>query len=177
MPGPPAADPERRVRRNVDAVNVVVAPVDVAPSPPALKYSALVDEWLELWAHPLARTIVATDVPALRRLFEMRDELHELTDDIRLSPLVEGSLGQLVLNPLHKRAQALEKAIAALEDRFGLTPKARLGVGIRLGQLADLEERHRERASGERRSPRADPRLTDVVPGVPPADPGDGEEV
>jgi hypothetical protein len=59
--------------------------------------------------------------------------------------VVEGSQGQPVASPLFKVAMALDSEVRALEDRYGLTPAARLKLGIRLGEAArSLEDLARD---------------------------------
>lgn len=56
--------------------------------------------------------------------------------EARKDRLVPGSMGQLTLNPLLKYAESLQKEIRALEDRFGMSPKARMALGIAFGEAA-----------------------------------------
>jgi hypothetical protein len=156
--GPPAKSADRRARRNVDAVTAVVAPIAERPDPPRGLSPGGRDEWEAFWASPLAKTVCATDLPALRRLFELREEAAEAHEAYQLAPTIEGSMGQPVTNPEGRHALAIDAAVVALEDRFGLNPKARLGMGVRMGQAADAAQRHPGLLTPEP-SPRADPRL------------------
>lgn len=45
-----------------------------------------------------------------------------------------GSQGQLKIHPLAERLLKLEATITALEDKLGLTPRARAQLGIAIGQ-------------------------------------------
>ena len=60
----------------------------------------------------------------------------------RKARLVEGSQGQPRINPLFTTIATMDAEIRQLEDRFGLSPRARLALGIQLGEahrsLADL---------------------------------------
>ena len=103
-------------------------------------------QWDQVWAQdsPIARHILTTDLAALQRLFDWRDQqLRARKRATRLwkvaeaEPTVEGSKGQTVPNGLfdvaqREEAQALsiETRIVALEDRLGLNPKARLNLGL-----------------------------------------------
>jgi hypothetical protein len=49
---------------------------------------------------------------------------------------VLGSQGQYVLNPLYRQMVTLETEIRNLEDRFGLSPMARLKLGVTFGDAA-----------------------------------------
>lgn len=172
MPGPaPKRDADRSAKAKAPAkttIDVEVLPALAgasAPAPPSGLPAEVVAEWDDLWASPLAATIATTDLPALRRLFSLRAR-HALllagvdTDDM----LTVGSKGQLVLHPSLGAAKELEPAICALEDRFGLSVRARQSLGIRMGALADVAKRHPELAAPQEDRPRADPRVADAAP-------------
>jgi hypothetical protein len=82
------------------------------------------------------------DHPALLRLFTLLDERERCARAASKQRLIKGSQGQPVLNPLLKQVAALDTEIRQLEDRFGLTPLARLRLGVTFGEahrsLADL---------------------------------------
>lgn len=56
-----------------------------------------------------------------------REKLHAAT--VR-APLVRGSHEQLMLNPLFRRLRDLNRQIARAEEHFGMTPLARLRLGL-----------------------------------------------
>lgn len=157
IPGPPPKAADRRARRNVDAVVATVAPVAVAPSPPRGLSPEGRAEWEVFWGSSLAGLVCATDLPALRRLFELREEAAEAHRAYELSPTVCGSTGQDVTNPEGRHALSIDAAVMVMEDRFGLNPKARLGMGVRMGQVADAAARHPGLL--QEPSARADPRV------------------
>lgn len=143
MPGPPPKDAGRRQRRNARPEFGLVTPIRPAAGEleaPAGDKEWLVvtrDEWLDLWGDPVAKTYNRTsDLPALRRLFGLRDERERYRRLVRKQPLVEGSQGQMVLNPLGRQIGPLDAEIRQLEDRFGLNPQSRLKLGIKLGEAA-----------------------------------------
>jgi len=177
MPGPPAKHPDDRARRNAKPSLEVFPLPGPPPAPPAELSPAVAAQWVELWDSPIASTIVSTDLPALERLFTLREEQATCRELSRDCPLIEGSKGQLIVNPLARQALALEPFITALEDRFALTPKARLALGVRMGQAADAAKRHPDLfGAGPQEPPkRADPRVAHDLPA--PADPraGGGE--
>ncbi len=45
-------------------------------------------------------------------------------------PLVKGSHEQVMLNPLFRRLRDLNREIARAEEHFGMTPLARLRLGV-----------------------------------------------
>lgn len=103
-----------------------------------------VADWETLWSSELAGWVRETDVPGVRRLFGWRDRQERASrraDALRVEadrePMVEGSQGQPVVNPAYKLADradadalAMEGRIVALEDRLGLSPRARLNLGV-----------------------------------------------
>lgn len=95
------------------------------------------DKWARLWAGPLAHILdPSMDVPALARLFGLYDEHERARRALKGKPrsggkrVVEGSAGQPVLSPLAKYMRGLEPEIIRLEDRFGLSPAARLRMSV-----------------------------------------------
>jgi hypothetical protein len=58
---------------------------------------------------------VHADLPALRRLFQMRDEQLRLLAEWRTERIVAGSRGQRALNPVVKELARLDAAILVLE--------------------------------------------------------------
>lgn len=178
MPGPP---PKRHSLRDKEGRTTVKASVDVevipahvtgaaVPAPPPGLPPEIAAEWDALWSSAIATTVATTDLPALRRLYKWRGTQHELRQLAGDEGLMgEGHGGQDVLHPALKAAKDLEPAICALEDRFGLSLRARQSLGIRMGALADVAERHPDLLSSPspQAGPRArvDPRVIDTPPG------------
>jgi P27 family predicted phage terminase small subunit len=82
-------------------------------------------------------------LPALERLFALYDDLERSNAAVKKSGhMVTGSQGQAVLNPLLRHIQVTQGEVRQLEDRFGLSPRARLSLNVTLGEaaksLADL---------------------------------------
>ena len=114
-------------------------PAPPPPPPGLLKVTA--QAWDDFWASPMASLVASrTDVMALRRLFWFYDESERAMRAYREQRLVAGSTHNLRLNPVLKAIDPA--AILALEDRFGLSPRSRLELGVILGDaarsLADL---------------------------------------
>lgn len=102
-----------------------------APEPPTGWLKATRERWTAFWGSELAAVVdPSTDTAALERLFGFYDEIERATRAIRTERFVEGSQGQPRLNPAAKYLIDLEAAVRALEDRFGMTPRARLQLGI-----------------------------------------------
>lgn len=146
--GPTGKDPAARQRRNTprslelvaQAANVV--PIK-APAPPGGLLKRTVERWNAFWTSPVAALVDRTsDMPALERLFELYDDCARFRSAIRKDPMVVGSQGQMVRNPFVKDLKDTQAEVRQLEDRFGLSPRARLGLNLTLGNtaktLADL---------------------------------------
>ncbi|MCC6381417.1 MAG: hypothetical protein IT304_02865 [Dehalococcoidia bacterium] len=62
---------------------------------------------------------------------------------------MKGSYQQLTLNPLFRRLRELDREIARAEERFGMTPLARMRLGVNYLQeqaaKEDLEARRAQR--------------------------------
>lgn len=143
-----------------------VTPVTEAPPPPTGLLALTRDAWADFWSSPLAGLVeTRTDLMALRRLFQFYDEHERALRSFRRQRTVKGSTGQERANPL-LRAVATPHEILALEDRFGLSPRSRLELGVILGDaarsLADLADVPDDAGAAD---DWADPRLT-VVDGT-----------
>lgn len=146
--GPARKDPEKRQRRNAakDLAVVAEAAMDVPepPSPPAGLLKATRDRWADYWSSPVAKLAdPVSDLTALERLFRLYDDLERTNRTVReQGHMVRGSKGQMVLHPLLRHTQVTQAEIRQLEDRFGLSPRARLSLNVTLGEaaksLADL---------------------------------------
>ncbi|MEU1596194.1 P27 family phage terminase small subunit [Streptomyces sp. NPDC005708] len=148
--GPARKDPERRQRRNAArdlevVADPLAAPPEVhVPSPPAGLLKRTRERWAAYWASPVARLAdPVSDLPALERLFALYDDLERSNATVkRRGHMVTGSQGQAVLNPLLRHIQVTQGEVRQLEDRFGLSPRARLSLNVTLGEaaksLADL---------------------------------------
>jgi len=149
--------PSRRRRRNTPDLGLVPGHGAGADLP------ASSGEWLKVtrgrWdafaASPAAGFVEASDLPALTRLFGHYDELERSLRAFRKERFVEGYNGQPRLNPISKYVTELEGSIRQLEDRFGLTPKARLQLGMEFGTARrSLRELNDEIAGSSDRRPR-----------------------
>lgn len=115
------------------------------PPPPTGLLKTHRDSWARYWTSKVAGAAdPVTDLPTATRLWTLYDERERAYRGYRKQRLVEGSQGQLVINPLYKVVQSCDSEIRALEDRLGLNPKARLQLGIAVGEaaksIADLNQ-------------------------------------
>lgn len=111
------------------------------PEPPAGISKESVGEWDQYWASEVAFAVREADLPALRRLWLLRDEWGRCFRAFQRRRFVEGSTGQPVISPAANELHRIEADVRALEDRFGVTPASRLRLGLTGAQLtASLEE-------------------------------------
>jgi len=90
-----------------------------------------VEVWEDVWSFGENVYNVQSDHYIVERYASMQDRRQAILVDIAQSGyLVVGSQGQDVLNPLARVLQDLETKLVALEDRLGLSPEARLRLGI-----------------------------------------------
>lgn len=147
MPGPLPKPGGRRQRRNKGGGTggLQLKPrlvLEQVPRAPKHWLVATAAQWRTYWMSDVARLAdVETDNMALTRMFTLYDERERAYRDYRRRRLVKGSTGQLAVNPLWKHAAVLDAEIRSLEDRFGVTPQARLRLGIQFGEMAkNLED-------------------------------------
>ena len=129
------------------------------PAPPPRLLQETRRLWDEFWGSSVAAAVDVSDVPAIRRLFMLRDQWERMRRAVDKTPLVSGSQGQPVENPLAKRMDRIATQIVQLEDRFGLSPVARAKLGVEtVAARRGLEEL----IAGWDDDPDDDPRVVDV---------------
>lgn len=146
MPRHPKPAQLRANRERVD-VGLLSLSAPIAQGPPApvgiLKTTR--EAWLAFWRSPLARVVHPdTDGTALSRLFTLYDERDRAYRVLKRKRLVAGSMGQPRANPLFGVVRELDGEIRQLEDRFGMSPRARLVLGVTLGDEPTLDDLNAE---------------------------------
>ena len=92
--------------------------------------------WDQFWTSDLATAIdVKSDLNTVIRLATLIDERERIYKQAKKDRLVVGSKGQVVLNPLYSALLKIDAEIRQMEDRIGLSPKARVSLGIQIGQM------------------------------------------
>jgi P27 family predicted phage terminase small subunit len=125
-------------------VPVAILPRPEPPDAPKGLLPATRRWWSAFWESRIAEMVEPSDIPAVTRLATLRDERERCYRSARKNRLVAGYQGAAVLNPLYKHMQALDSEIRQLEDRFGLSPMARLKLGVQFGEAArSLEDLNR----------------------------------
>lgn len=102
--------------------------------PPAGLLKVTRERWGVFWESPLAAAVLATDHVGLARWIRSVDEWERAMRAFRRRRIVDGSTGQPVLNPLAAYIVSREAAIREAEEKYGMTPLARLKLGIAVGQ-------------------------------------------
>ena len=104
------------------------------PDPPAGLSEVLIHDWNEIFISALAPAITTTSLPALRRLFEYRQQWQELKDtwdnldeDERHIEAQDRRAARV--HPAFDRMTKLEPIIDRLEKAMGLQPKAAADLG------------------------------------------------
>lgn len=125
---------------DIGVVRALPAPKLVIPAPEPHWSPAVVEGWNDYWASPMAgpRVLQVSDGPALRRLFDLRNRLVDALAAFDAEPIVRGSTGQPTMSPWAAEVHRLEAAVSKLEDKFGLTPMARLKLGVTFEQGVSL---------------------------------------
>jgi phage terminase small subunit len=124
------------------------------PTPPTGLLATTKQQWAEFWASDIAVLLQYSDLAAVHRLFELRDEYErcyrevrktkttripakynregdvvEEADEIRHSGRIGlGSTGHFTVSPEAKLMQGLAAEIRQIEDRLGLNTRSRAGL-------------------------------------------------
>ena len=134
--------PEHRVRGSQTPTFAIVsgAPTTI-PEPPKGLTDLTLRWWNSFWSSDVAQIVDAElDIRAVIRLARAYDFHEKCMQVVSESPLVEGSRKQFVKNPAAALAKDARQEIEKLEDRFGLTPKSRLNLGIEESGAPGLDQ-------------------------------------
>jgi len=136
----------RRSGEHVPDATLVLVPPSSPRLPAAQPHwrEQVVEAWNDFWMSPLADTklLAVTDQPALLRLFEFRNRLLSALEAYEAEPIVEGSMKQVTLSPWALEVNRLESVVSKLEALFGLTPMARMKLGISFEEGVSLAARN-----------------------------------
>lgn len=120
----------RRARSNLKLIEQHDPSAVVVPLPPDGLSEAQVESWTQFWHSELSQLVKDTDLSSVRRLWNYYQQHEDLTGIFAKGRMVAGSTGQPRLNPALDGLMKLETAILRLENELGLTPSARLRLGI-----------------------------------------------
>jgi len=108
----------------------VVAATDTPDAPEHLDDVAA-GVWHDVWAAGSGFYVEATDSFTIERYASLQGRrLLFLAQLDRDGHTTIGSQGQLVLHPLSRVVTEIEGKLVAIEDRLGLSPQARLNLGL-----------------------------------------------
>ena len=120
----------RRARSNLRLIEQHDPASVVVPDPPEGLSPSNLESWDEFWHSELSQLVKRTDLASVRRLWDYYQQHEDLTGIFAKGRMVAGSQGQPRLNPALDGIMKLEGAILRLENELGLTPSARLRLGI-----------------------------------------------
>lgn len=139
----------RNPRGKAGGVTLVADQERAVPRPPKGLTKEAAAAWRAFFRSPLGGAVdYQGDGPALRRWIWLVSERERLVARFAsgFEELIgRGSLGQVALNPLLKLEERYSREIMAYEDRFGMTPLARMRLGIAIGQAAESLDGLRKR--------------------------------
>lgn len=125
---------EGRAARRTLLLPVTDTPRPIPPAPKETQPNAR-RRWRDYWRSPIARAVnLDSDGEAIYRWLHCISERERLQPLADKTPLVKGSTGQLVANPLYGIIAGLSREIERLEEHLGMTPLARMRLGITAAQ-------------------------------------------
>ena len=156
---------DRRNGRLVPLASERVEP----PELPAGLCSEAVAEWESYWSDGVSRAPTAADRDLLVRWITSVSRYWVTTRSADERPLLEGSQGQQVPNPLYKIAERALGAAERCERQLGIGAKNRADLGLAIvseqRSLAEMNARYEETAGGDSddsEDQETDPRLAIV---------------
>jgi P27 family predicted phage terminase small subunit len=145
LPKDEGARQNRRSRSNLRLIETWDEQRPIPDTPEGMSDRQL-ETWRAYFESPLSALIKETDLPVVRRLWGYYQQHEELTNIFDRGRLVPGSTGQPRINPAHAALMQLDSAIHRLENELGLTPTARLRLGITFADATTSLEKLTERA-------------------------------
>lgn len=143
----PPRKPVAAVQGHRAPLQAVLRPVAERPQAPSGLLRGTRRRWEAFWDSDVARAVDwRADGDRLERWIRYVDEWHRAMREYRRMRVATGSMGQPVLHPLAGYLAQLEQSIAKAEAEFGLTPMARMRLGIATGEAALTAQRLNELA-------------------------------
>jgi len=139
----PVQDPKGNATKSVTPAPVAsnVLPLDVPPTPPSFKDMAVPyqrqadDMWADIWSAGHGFYQVTTDAFVIERYVSMQMRRSKIMATLELDGWTSvGSQGQEILHPLARLLLDIEGKLPALEDRLGLSPEARIRLGLAVAE-------------------------------------------
>jgi|SRR5690348_10495242 len=102
--------------------------------------------WRDFWSSPLAQVVdMDADAEALHRWAYCVSERELLEEQIREAPLLAGSTGQMVRNPLFDILKERTREIEKFREQFGMAPLHRMRLGITYSEADEALDRMQKR--------------------------------
>ncbi|HEX6969433.1 MAG TPA: P27 family phage terminase small subunit [Micromonosporaceae bacterium] len=118
--------------------------------PPEGLSPAAVALWEAYWSDAVAQVQTSVDRGVLIRWITEYDRYMRMTAEADLQPLVAGSTGQLVENPLYKIAYRALDAAEKCERQLGMGPLHRSNLGIAvIAEQKSLQEMNARYGGGD----------------------------
>lgn len=118
--------------------------------------------WRSFWSSRPAQAVEECDYEQLRWWILCVDERERLREMVTASPLVKGSTGTLMLNPLARRVRELTAVIDRTADQFGMTPYSRFKLNLTYAE-AHLKLDDLRRQLGQSSETRPQPRTVNLA--------------
>jgi P27 family predicted phage terminase small subunit len=137
----------------------------VRPVPPETLCEEARAQWDAYWTDAASAVQTAADRGVVLRWVDAVDRYLRTLGEADKQPLVEGSTGQQVENPLYKIADRALQTLERAERQLGIGALNRAGLGIAViaeaRSLQDMNSRYGGGDVGDDRTPQAeeDPRL------------------
>lgn len=130
--------------------------------PEDVKHPKALEAWEQYWNDPVSSLLTKADRSVVVRWITLCNRYWTLLDEADAEPTVASGANGLLAHPLYKVALAMENQIERLENKLGISPKARALLGI---QILGFEKGKKEFERGSGPSPEPipddeeDPRL------------------
>ena len=142
MGSPKKAPALRQGHANDGATAAPVRSDDNVPPAPDHLGPEGVAVWESVWIAGGSFYEPSTDSPTIERYASMQERrIAYMTAISKEGHVTVGSQGQMVLHPLARMLSELEGKLTSLEDRLGLSPQARLNLGLSVVKVqSDLDK-------------------------------------
>jgi P27 family predicted phage terminase small subunit len=156
-PAGTAADPRNGRRAGLALTPIAGGRID----PPEGLSGQAVAMWDAYWADAVSSVQTPADCGVLTRWVTEYDRYLRTVAEADLEPLVRGSTGQQVENPLYKIAYRALDAAERCERQMGIGPLHRSNLGIAvISEQKSLQDMNSRYGGGDvQRNPRPDPRV------------------
>lgn len=130
---------DRRNGRRLEELGPTLEPR--LPRPRHTFEPTTLDAWDGFWTQDVAATVTEADWAIVWAWIEALDDAAKKRLTADLEPLVTGSMGQLVANPLYQVAASREAVALQCARQLGIGPRNRMDLGLALynGQKARAE--------------------------------------